>query len=123
MRPQFQTQLDNYDLVLQSWLHLLYLLLRLATYEYDGDDDDNAEDDDDDDDRGSTSSTSSSDLPHKMTLIDADADADDKCNNDDNDFCRDFQQRSEIFVLVKHFKRLSPRAQNGDRFYHIIIIV
>ena len=29
---------------------------------------------------------------------------------------RDFQQRSEIFVLVKHFKRLSPRAQNGDRF-------
>ena len=32
VRPQFQTQLDNYDLVLQSWLHLLYLLLRLATW-------------------------------------------------------------------------------------------
>ena len=31
---------------------------------------------------------------------------------------RDLQQRSEIFVLVKHFKRLSPRAQNGDRFHH-----
>jgi len=64
VRPQFQTQLDNYDLVLQSWLHLLYLLLRLAT---------------------------------------------------------DFQQRSEIFVLVKHFKRLSPRAQNGDSILHLAV--
>ena len=30
---------------------------------------------------------------------------------------RDLKQRSEIFVLVKHFKRLSPRVQNGDRFH------
>ena len=33
VRPQFQTQLENYDLVLQSWLHLLYLMLRLARWD------------------------------------------------------------------------------------------
>jgi len=64
VRPQFQTQLDNYDLVLQSWLHLLYILLRLA---------------------------------------------------------RDYQQKCEIFVLVKHFKKLCPRAQSGDSILHLAV--
>jgi len=28
--PQYQTQLENFDLILQSWMHLVYLLLHLS---------------------------------------------------------------------------------------------
>jgi len=62
--PQYKTQVENFDLILQSWMHLVYLLLRLS---------------------------------------------------------KSYEERREIFHLVKHVKSIDPRAQNEDSILHLAV--
>ena len=66
INPQYKSQADTFDLILHSWLHLVFLLLSLA---------------------------------------------------------RDYDERREIYHLLRHMKEINPRTQNNNSVLHLAVSV